>query len=136
MSGSIVVEQISARSWRAKRRGHPWHKARNKTAAVRAARHDAARRRRNPMGKIKWAWLLGGAALGAAGTTVYSLTQNTAPIVTASNAGVGAGAGLLLGGIAGGLMKKSGATALTGAVGGLGILGALYLAAAQSQPGA
>jgi hypothetical protein len=96
----------------------------------RGSRNPTRRRGRK---KIQWAWLVGGAALGAVGTTVYSLSQNTAGSVTMSNAAFGAGAGLALGGVVGGVVKKNGMTAALGALGGLGILGALY---ASSQAGA
>jgi hypothetical protein len=91
-----------------------------------------ARRRRgagksNPLSRPHWAWLLGGAVLGAGAATVWSATQQTTVGIGAKNAAVGAGGGLLLGGLAGAAMKKDAGTALAGAIGGGLILGTLWL---------
>lgn len=101
----------------------------------------ARRARSNPMRKYKkhhhkrygarsvsWGWLAAGATLGAAGFVGYSLYQRPAAAGTmptvdvASNAIGGAGAGLLVSGLAIGTLNKSLKTAAVGGLVGIGAL--------------
>jgi hypothetical protein len=81
--------------------------------------------RRNPSRKgIGWGWLAGGALIGAAGFVGISKMNRpaTAPAMTgseiATNAIGGAGAGMIVTGIVGGVARHSPATAGIGIVGG------------------
>jgi hypothetical protein len=87
----------------------------------------------NPLSRPHWAWLLGGAAVGAVAAGVWSATQSTTVPVGAKNAAVGAGGGLVLGGLVGSIAKKDIGTAVAGAIGGGLILGTLWLT--TSTPG-
>jgi hypothetical protein len=76
----IHVRKVSARSYKAWVDGGPVHKARNKTAAKRAARRDA---QSNPSGTT-WALLAVGAA--AVGIGAYFLLKPSSPTSDTSKA--------------------------------------------------
>jgi hypothetical protein len=83
------------------------------------------RARRNPSGSVGWGWLAAGSVVGAVGFIGYSMYQRpaaagTMPTVDVASNGIGgAGAGLIVAGLAGGVARKSLSTAAIGVVAGV-----------------
>jgi hypothetical protein len=83
------------------------------------------RRARRNGSSVSWGWLAAGTVVGAAGFIGYSLYQRpaaagTMPAVDVASNGIGgAGAGLVVAGLAGGVAHKSLSTALVGVVAGV-----------------
>jgi hypothetical protein len=84
------------------------------------------KRRKNPAGEPSWGWLFSGIGLGAVSVFSYEAlgppsqgTTKPSAAVVASDSLAGAGGGMLLAGIVGGIWGKNPATAAVGVIGGL-----------------
>lgn len=92
--------------------------------SIRRSRSGHRRRTRNPGGEPSWGWLFSGIGLGAVSSFAYDTlgpakASQPPPAVIASDSLAGAGVGMLLAGIVGGIWTKSPSTAAVGVIGGI-----------------